>query len=77
MAARRWDRVVGVSRENELVAVYVPRHGVSEQRMSCSVLVLQGQDLIVAGGSGDLQPLLEIVGKHFDLNKPAQHLALR
>lgn len=77
MAARRWDRVMGVSREDELVAVYVPRRGLSEKRMSCSVLVLQGRDLIVAGGSGNLQPLLEIAGKHIDLNKPAQHLALR
>jgi len=77
MSARRWDRVVGVSRENELVAVYVPRRGLSAQRIQCCVLVLQGKDLIVVGATGNLDPLLQIAGKNFDLKEATQHLALR
>jgi hypothetical protein len=77
MSARRWDRVVGVSRENELVAVYVPRRGFSAQRIRCCVLVLQGRDLIVVGASGNLDPLLQIAGKNFDLKDATQHFALR
>ena len=60
MSARRWDRVVGVSRENELVAVYCPRKGLSSKRLACCVLVLQGRDLILAGGSANPEPLLRL-----------------
>jgi hypothetical protein len=77
MSARRWDRAVGVSRENELVAVYFPRRGLSTKRMKCCVLVLQGRDLIVAGASGNLEPLLAIATKHLDLKDATQFLALR
>jgi len=77
MSARRWDRAVGVSRENELVAVYFPRRGLSTERMKCCVLVLQGRDLIVAGASGNLEPLLAIATKHLDLKDATQHFALR
>ncbi len=77
MSARRWDRVVGVSRENELVAVYFPRRGLSTERMRCCVLVLQGRDLVVAGASGNLDPLLQLASGRFDLKDVSQHLALR
>jgi hypothetical protein len=60
MSARRWDRVVGVTHEHELVAVYVPRGGVSSARMRCCVLVLEGDRLIVAGASGNLDRVIEI-----------------
>lgn len=66
MSARRWDRVVGVSREHELVAVYVPRKGFSTARMRCCVLVLQADKLVVAGASGNLDGLLEIAQQHLD-----------
>lgn len=77
MSARRWDRVVGVSQENQLVAVYVPRRELSAQRIKCCVLVLQGKDLIVVGATGNLNPLLEIAGKNFDFKDATQHFALR
>src|SRR5436305_1274352 len=60
MAARRWDRVVGVSREDELVAVYTPRRGVVGNSVRCCVLVLHRNDLVVAGASGKIDPLIEI-----------------
>jgi hypothetical protein len=77
MSARRWDRIVGVSREKELVAVYVPRRGLATSRMKCCVLVLQGRDLIVAGASGNLDPLIEIAGKHIEFGQIGHQLALR
>jgi hypothetical protein len=69
--------VVGVSKENSLVAVYVPRRGFTTQRIRCCVLVLQGRDLIVVGASGNLDPLLQIAGKNFDFKDASQHFALR
>jgi hypothetical protein len=77
MSARRWDRVVAVSHENELVAVYVPRRGLSSERLRCCVLVLEGGNLIVAGASGNLEPLLQIAGKHVDFGQVGQHFAIR
>jgi len=67
MSARCWDRVVGVSREHELVAVYVPHRGLSAARMKCCVLVLQDRDLVIAGASGNLEPLLELAQTKVDL----------
>ena len=76
MSARRWDRVVGVSQKDVLVAVYAPRRGVSSDRIKACVLVLQGNDLVVAGASGNLDPVLELAGKHFEF-KNAPRFALR
>jgi hypothetical protein len=77
MSARRWDRVVGVSREHELVAVYVPKRGLSSRRMRCCVLVLQDRDLIVVGASGNLDPLLQLAQQHLDFKDTPLHFALR
>ena len=77
MSARRWVRVVGVSREDELVAVYVPRRNFSTARAKCCVLVLNGRDLVVAGASGNLEPLVKIVDQHLDLARVGQNFALR
>jgi len=77
MAARCWDRLVGVSRKEELVAVYVPRRGLSSSRVRCCVLVLNRENLIVAGGSGNLLPLLQIAHEKMDLKDSTPHFALR
>jgi hypothetical protein len=77
MSARCWDRVVGVSRENELVAVYVPRRGLSTKKIQCCVMVLQGKDLVVVGASGNLEPLFQLAGNHLDFKQATQHFALR
>jgi hypothetical protein len=58
------------------VAVYVPRKGLTTSRVKCCVLVLNGRDLVVVRASGNLDPLLEIAGKNFDL-KEATHFALK
>jgi hypothetical protein len=77
MSARRWDRVVGVSHEQELVAVYLPRRGLSTEHMRCCVLVLQGHNLVVAGASGNLDPLLELAQTKVDLAAVTRNLAMR
>ena len=77
MSARRWDRAVGVSQDEQLVAVYVPRRGLSSSQVRCCVLVLNDHDLVVAGGRANLEPLLRIAGERFDLKAATQHLVLR
>jgi hypothetical protein len=77
MSARRWERIVGVSHENNLVAVYLPRRGLSTERVKCCVLVLQGDDLVVAGASGNLDPMLKVLNQHIDLKQFGQQLVLR
>jgi len=77
MSARRWDRVVGVSHEHELVAVSLPHRGLSPEHMRCCVLVLQGNNLVVAGASGNLDPLLELARTKIDLAAVTRNLAMR
>ena len=77
MSARRWDRVVGVSHEHELVAVYVPHRGFSTARMKCCVLVLQDRNLVIAGASGNLEPLLELAQTKVDLSGMTRNFAMR
>lgn len=75
MSARRWDRVVGVSRERELVAIYVPMRGVRSDRVGCCVLVLQDRELVVVRANGNLEPLLELAEQHLDLRATPWHFA--
>ena len=77
MSAQGWERVVGVSKERDLVAVYSPRRGVSCHDLRCCVVVFQGRDLIVASAHGNLEPLLEIARDHIDLEHGRPFLALR
>lgn len=77
MSARRWDRVVGVSQDRQLVAVYAPRRGLATDHVRCCVLVLKENDLVVAGASGNLDPLLAIAKQNLDLKNATKRLALR
>jgi len=60
MRRRGWERVVGVARGRQFVAVYMPRNLHTVKRMGCCVAVLNEQDLVVASASGNLEPLLEL-----------------
>ena len=60
MRRRGWERVVGVARGRQFVAVYMPRNLRTVKRMGCCVAVLNEQDLVVASASGNLEPLLEL-----------------
>ena len=60
MSRRGWDRVVGVMNEREFVAVYVPNHVRSTRNVKICVVVMDGQELVVASARGNLEPLMEI-----------------
>lgn len=64
MAARGWDRIVGVVQEHDLVAVYLPRKRVSLHNMRCCVAVFSGRDLVVVSARGNLEPLLALAQEH-------------
>jgi len=64
MTARGWLRVVGVAKGTDIVAIYIPRTGFSARQMSCCLLVLDDQNLVVASARGNPQPLLAIAAKH-------------
>ncbi|MCW5555888.1 MAG: hypothetical protein KIS67_27490 [Verrucomicrobiae bacterium] len=72
MSRRGWDRVVGVREGNELVAVYVSAKTTSFRRMESCMVVLTGEQLIVASARANLQPLLDCV-----LNERGLHARLR
>ena len=67
-----WQRAVGVVEQDQLVAVYVPRHQDSTHELTACVLVLDRQNLVVASARTDLEPLLELVR-----SRPEWHEHLR
>jgi hypothetical protein len=60
MLRRGWERIVGVAQRGQLVAVYMPRGLRADRRFNCCVVVLNDQDLIVASGRGNVEPLLDL-----------------
>ena len=67
MTRRGWVRVVGVSHDRELVAIYMPRKGASLRNMKCCLMVFNGRELVVASARGNLEPLWAIAEKHIEL----------
>jgi hypothetical protein len=63
MAARGWDRIVGVAKASELVGIYTPRSGCG---FKCCLMVLHEQDLVVASVRGDPRPLLKLATRRLD-----------
>jgi hypothetical protein len=60
MMRQGWERIVGVAQPGQLVAVYMPRGLRAYRRFNCCVVVLNDQDLIVASGRGNVEPLLDL-----------------
>jgi hypothetical protein len=60
MKRRGWDRIVGVAKGEQFVAVYMPHNLRTLKRMACCVVVLKERDLVVASASGNVQPLLDL-----------------
>jgi hypothetical protein len=77
MARRGWTRAVGVVQEHQLVAVYLPKSGISSKRVRACVAVLDGRDLVIVSARGNLEPLMGIVEKHLDHGPGRQLLAWR
>lgn len=70
MSRRGWDRIVGVLHQDSTVAVYAPHKGLSRSSIECAVMVLHDRDLIIASGSGNPLPLIELASKKFDEHHP-------
>jgi hypothetical protein len=60
MERRGCERLVGVVHENELVAIYVPRHMKSVRDVTASVLVLNREHLVCATARADAEDLLQL-----------------
>ena len=76
MATKGWERVVGVVQARELVAVYCPRKGLTPRHMKCCVMVVTGEDLVIAGVRGNLQALVPLAAGRLHFG-PAQTVAFR
>lgn len=59
MKSRGWSRLVGVLDGQDLVAVYMPDTINSVRQMKCSVLVFDGQQLILASVRANPEPLIQ------------------
>ncbi len=66
MNKRGWERVVGVVHDQQTVAIYVPHKGLSKSNLECALLVLHDRDLIIAAGSGNPMPLIELASKKIE-----------
>jgi len=66
MTKRGWDRIVGVLHEDNTVAIYAPHKGLSRSSIECAVMVLHDRDLVIASGSGNPLPLIELASKKFE-----------
>jgi hypothetical protein len=60
MRKRGWQRLVGVLKGNDLVAVYVPPGKLTTDRLRCCFLVLHDSQLVVGSARGSLDPILEL-----------------
>jgi hypothetical protein len=68
MTRRGWERVVGVLEGNETVLVYGPAKMPSTRDLRLSVLVLDGEQLVLASVRGNPEPIAKLL-----LNEAARH----
>ena len=73
MSARGWERVVGVLSGRELVAVYMPGNLGSGRDVRLSVMVLDGEELVVVGARANLEPLLKLAQAQLDGHDFGRH----
>jgi hypothetical protein len=68
MRKRGWDRIVGVSHDRELVAVFMPQK-VCASNMRCCVLVVRDEDLVVVSARGKIEEVLKLAREKTDLTR--------
>jgi hypothetical protein len=66
MTKRGWDRIVGVVHDRQTVAIYAPHKGLSSSNIECAVLVFNGRDLVIAAGSGNPMPLIQLASRKIE-----------
>jgi len=69
MSARGWERIVGVSNDGKLVAVFCPQRSGSGGMLKLCVLVLDERNLVVVSGKGEMGPLFELAMKRIGREK--------
>ena len=72
MTARGWERIVGVREGEDLVAVYVPKNLRSPRDVRFCVALVGAEELVVAAGRSNLEPLMDIAARHGDWHQFAQ-----
>jgi hypothetical protein len=72
-----WQRVIGVSKADQLVAVYCPKRASSSPKLKCCLAVFDGRELVLASFQGNVEPLLEIAKSHIDLERAGRLFASR
>jgi hypothetical protein len=60
MRSRDWDRIVGLCDDGRLVAVYSPATAAADSSLRVTVAVLNRDQLVVASGRSNLEPLLQL-----------------
>jgi hypothetical protein len=70
MRKRGWERVVGVFKDSDLVAIYLPRNGLSEDRIRCCFLVTHDNELVVGSAWCSLAPILRLPEVRKVLDQP-------
>jgi hypothetical protein len=63
MTSRGWTRVVGVAKDSQFVAAYIPTKGLSAKKVACCVVVLHDRQLVIASARGNAEPLLLLVAR--------------
>jgi hypothetical protein len=66
MKSRGWTRMVAVVQDQDLVMVYVPKKGLSAKKMSCCLLVLHEQFLVVGAARCNPTPLMQLASKQLN-----------
>ena len=71
LAGRGWERTVAVLDGDDLVMVFTPEKELDLDDVAAFVVVLNGHDLVLVSGRGDLEPIVELVtgkmGERFSL----------
>jgi hypothetical protein len=74
---RGCERLVGVLKEDQLVAVYIPKSMRSPKDVCFNVLVLSRNDLVCVGARGDVQTILDLAMQKAQAEFPPSTVALR
>lgn len=71
MTKRGWHRTVAVFDQEDMVMVYAPTDERAPDDFEAFVFVLDGQDLVLVSGAGNLEPLVELVDGRLAEKLPA------
>jgi hypothetical protein len=72
MASHGWDRLVGVSDHDQLVAVYLPARIHSPRDVKVCIAVLEDNQLVVASARSNVEPLIELAFRRVDWRRAVQ-----